>query len=275
MEILDQLRAEADQKKFSDQQEIGQKQQADRLYTTQVLPKMQQVFAYLQELVEHLNYLEVPIQVDNYSARYPDLGTLEQKTYKISTDGFGGFSDLNKLMQINMTFVCEGEGEFQYTLQTKAVIDQEIAFLHAKRLAVKINGDSDTGIDNMATIVVARKIPVRVRFEVDYEQSLIKVMINNYMDFSVYSELLHPDVINNEFLDKLARYLLRKDADFIKLEMSDESRDELCKKIEIIKLEEELEQEGKLRVQERLLEQKKKQKLSYKVKSFIFEKIKS
>jgi hypothetical protein len=133
MGVLDQLRKEADQKKLSEQETVDQQALRAKLYKTQVLPKMQQIFKYLQELAEHLNYLEVPVQVENYSDRFPRLGTLMQKDYKINTDGYGGFSDFNKLVQINLTFYCIGKGELEYNVQTKSAIEQENAFLHAKR----------------------------------------------------------------------------------------------------------------------------------------------
>ena len=53
MGVLEQLRKEADQKKSSEQLQLDQKQQREHAYKTQVLPKMQELFKYLQELVEH------------------------------------------------------------------------------------------------------------------------------------------------------------------------------------------------------------------------------
>ncbi|SCN47037.1 hypothetical protein BAZMOX_01117_3 [methanotrophic endosymbiont of Bathymodiolus azoricus (Menez Gwen)] len=272
MGVLDQLRKEADQKKLSEQETVDQQALRAKLYKTQVLPKMQQIFKYLQELAEHLNYLEVPVQVENYSDRFPRLGTLMQKDYKINTDGYGGFSDFNKLVQINLTFYCIGKGELEYNVQTKSAIEQENAFLHAKRVASKMYRLGGAGREESAKFVVTKKIPVRVRFEVDYEQSQIKVMVNNHTDFSTYTEVWQPADIDDAFLDTLARYLLRKDSEFVSLDITDEDRNELRKKLQSIKHKEE---------QERLrgvTEQKnsgleKKEKLGDKMKSFITGKI--
>lgn len=128
MGILDQLRKQADEKKSSEQKVVDQKQIQAQRYKSEILPKMQEIFAYMQELVKYLNYLEVPVQVGNYSSRYPDLGTLMQKDYRISTDGFGGLADIEKIRHIDITFYCEGEGTFEYIVRTKVDIEHEISF---------------------------------------------------------------------------------------------------------------------------------------------------
>ncbi len=274
MGVLDQLRKEVDQKKLSELQTVDQQALRSELYKTQVLPKMQQVFKYLQELVAHLNYLEVPIKVESYSDRFPRLGTLMQKEYKINTDGYGGFSDFNKLMQINVTFYCIGAGEFEYNVHTKLAIEQENAFLHAKRIPSKMHRLGGASAEESARFVVTRKIPVRVRFEVDYEQSQIKVMVNNHANFATYAEMWQPEDIDDAFLDTLARYLLRKDSEFISLDITDEYRDMLRNKLQSIKHNEEQEFLARANEQQRLAEREEKEKLSYKMKSFIADKIK-
>ena len=235
MGILDQLRQEVNQKKSSEQLERGQKQQREQAYKEQILPKMQQIFKYMQELVEHLNYLELPVQVESYSSRFPRLGSMTQKDYIISTDAYGGLADINKLMQINLNFYCAGKGAFEYIVQGKAAVEKEIAYLHSKHLSAE--NQKIVGINNeeAARFQVQRLIPVRLRFEVDYDNSLIKVIINNYIDFLNYTESWQVADINEDFLDLVARFLLRKDSEFIKPEISDEQRDKLRRKLAAIK----------------------------------------
>ena len=235
MGILDQLRKQADEKKSSEQKEVDQKQIQAQRYKSEILPKMQEMFAYMQELVKYLNYLEFPVQVENYSSRYPDLGTLMQKDYRISTDGFGGLADIEKIRHIDITFYCEGEGSFEYIVRTKVDIEHEISFLHAKRLASSSQRVPGHRQNDALKFQVLRKIPVRFRFEVDYENSLIKVMINNYCHFSVYTEPWEANAIDHDFLDCVTRYLLRKDSEFIKPDITDSARKALRKKLAAIK----------------------------------------
>jgi len=273
MGILDQLRKQADQKKSSEKQEIAQNKQQAQVYKTEIAPKMQEIFQYTQELVEYLNYLEVPIQIEHYSDRFPKLGVLAQKDYKINTDGYGGFADIDKLMQINIIFYCIGSGSFQYTVQTKAAIEQEIAFFHAKRLKTKTQRVPSTGRDEVAKFIVERIIPVHLRFEVDYKQSKIKVIINNHTNFSNYAESWSASQIDAKFLDTLARYILRKDTDFISLGMTDEYREQLRKKLARIQKNEEQAFLAMAREQKQLEEQDQQKKLFNKLKAFISNKI--
>ena len=235
MGILDQLRKEADQKKSSEQNEIDQKQIQERRYKAEILPKMQEIFKYMQELVKYLNYLDVPVQVEDYSSRYPKLGTLMQKDYRVSTDGFGGLADIEKIRHINITFFCEGEGVLEYVVRSKVDIEHEIAFLHSKRLSSSTQRVPGHKQHDALKFLMLRKIPVRLRFEVDYENSLIKVTINNYSHFSVYTESWEANEIDHDFLDMVTRYLLRKDSAFIKPEITDNDREALKKKLAAIK----------------------------------------
>lgn len=235
MGILDQLREKADEKKSAEQQQIDLKQLREQRYKKYILPKMQEILKYMQELVKYLNYLEVPVQVEEYSTRYPKLGPLMQQDYRISTDGFGGLADEDKLRHINITFFCAGEGAFDYVVRSKVDIEHEIAFLHAKRLLFKTQRIPGHKKESALKFVVQRKIPVRLRFEVDYDNSLIKVLIHNYAHFSVYTESWEAEAIDHEFLDMVSRYLLRKDSEFIKPNITDEDREILRKKLAAIK----------------------------------------
>ncbi|OQK16903.1 hypothetical protein AU255_03090 [Methyloprofundus sedimenti] len=235
MSILDQLRKEADEKKNSEQQQVDLEQLQAQRYKTEILPKMQEIFKYMQELVKYLNYLDVPVQVKEYSSRYPQLGSLMQKDYRISTDSFGGLADIDKLKHINITFYCEGEGTFEYVVRSKTDIEKEIAFLHSKRLSNKTHRVPGHKNEDILKFLVLRKIPVRLRFEVDYEKSLIKVIINNYSQFSIYTESWQAEAIDHDFLDAVTRYLLRKDSEFIKPDITDEERNSLRKKLAKIK----------------------------------------
>lgn len=235
MGILDQLRKQADQKKSFEQQEVDDEQQKEHIYQAQILPKMQQIFHYLQELVEYLNYLEIPVKIENYSEYFPKLGILVQKNYKINTDGFGGMTDIDKLMQVNLVFQCVGDGEFEYLIHGHSAIEREISFLHAKHLSVKSEKMPGISGEESAKFSVQRRVPVRVRFEVDYDNSQIKMTVNNHLDFAVYIESWDVPEISDELLDVVARYILRKDSVLIKPSITDEHREVLRQKIAEIK----------------------------------------
>lgn len=232
MSILDQLKAEATLKQESEFAELNAQQQLDNIYQANILPKMQKTFTFLKEIVEHLAYLEKGVEIADYSEKYPEIGALVQKDYKINTDGYGGLADFDRIMQVNVTFVCEGRGSFSYELQGRNRIEREVAFLNSKNVPFDWNQFVNSSGIESASFSITRRIPVRFKFEVDFENSKIKLLINNHIDFSVYSKVFEPEEVDEELLDEVIRFMLRKDCDFIRLDMDNMDKKRIQQKAE-------------------------------------------
>lgn len=194
--------------------------QPEDIYEEILLPKMQTVFIFLKEVVNHLNYLEKAVQVLDYSSKFPKIGPLIQKNYQLNTDGFGGFCEFDNIKQINLTFVCANQGSFSYDLQGQSIIEQEIQFLSTKNIPFKQNKRANGGVQ----LTITRQIPVRFRFEVDLIQAKIKLLIHNHQDFNRYHKAFLPNDINEVLLNKIIRFLLRKDLYFIHFNIETESQ---------------------------------------------------
>jgi len=224
MGILDQLKQEAAEKKQQEETQVNQRKQREDYYRESILPAMQKAFHFMKELVEYLNFLERDIEVDEYSSRYPQFGPLKQQNYKIYTDNHGGFADFDRLMQINVCFFCVGFGSFSYNLESQGRIEREVAFLTSRNAYFDWKLLDGRSAMHSACFTITRKIPVRFKFEVDYEQSNIQLLINNHEDFGAYKKTFAPDEVNDGLLDEIARFMLRKDSDFIRLEISSSHR---------------------------------------------------
>jgi len=232
MGILDQLRDEAKQKKQHQTVEKSRELHLETAYKARILPKMQLAFHYLQEIVEHLNFVDTQVLLEEYSPRYPQFGPLIQQNYKINTDGFGGYADFGHLMEINLTFFAVGEGAFSYKLQGRNRIEEEISFLHSKNIHFEWKHQAGKQNSYHAVFTITRKIPMRFRFEVDYEQTKIKLIINNHENLLTYRKSFQPEQVDNDLLDEVSRYLLRKDCDFIRLDISKKHKESLHNKLD-------------------------------------------
>lgn len=221
MSILDELRQKADQKKAEQLQQVSTRRNLEGVYKSVLLPKMQYFFDGLNETVKHLNFLEELILINNYSSRYPQFGELSQKNYKINTDGYSGFADYNRLMQINVSFFCEAEGDFTYSLQSKRLIESEVAFLHARRLAFTWKNQSAATSVESASFTLQRKIPVSFKIKIDYNLSTLKVTINNHENLEFFSKSFSPEELDDDLLDALISYLIRRDNRLVRLDISD------------------------------------------------------
>lgn len=215
MSVLDELRKKADEKKAAEQQQAITDEQLEQVYQSKILPKMQLIFDGFQETINYLNFLEEPIQVDNYCQKYPQFGILSHSHYKINTDGRIGLADYNRIMQINVSFFCEAKGDFSYRLESDPLIDKEINFLQTKKLF--FDWKHQTVVGTPCTLfTIQRKIPVMFRVEVDFKHSLFKVAIKNHDDLQSVAKTFSPEQVDHDFLDALLSYFLRKDNRFVK-----------------------------------------------------------
>lgn len=232
MGILDQLKSEAEMKRESEFAAANTRQHLESEYQANILPKMQKMYGFLKEIVEHLSYLDKAIEVADYSHDYPQIGALTQTDYKINTDGYGGLADFNRIMQINVLFNLIAPGSFSYTVEGKTRIEQELAFLISKKVKLDSNRFvSSAGIES-ATFTITRKIPVCFRFEVDYNNLKIKLFIFNHENFNVYKKTFEPSQITDSLLDEVIRFMLRKDSDFIQLDIASQDKQRIQKKAE-------------------------------------------
>lgn len=218
MSVLDELRKKADEKRAAEQQEAMTNEQLEQVYQSKILPKMQFIFDSFQEAIKYLNILEEPVRVDNYCKKYPQFGSLSQTNYRINTDGRIGLANYDRIMQINVTFFCEAKGDFSFRLESDPIIDREVEFLQNKRLVFDWKHIAPVGGASCALFTIQRKVPVAFRIEVDFKQSLLKVAIRNHENLRAFNKTYTPDQLDNEFLESLLSYFLRKDNRFAKEE---------------------------------------------------------
>lgn len=227
MGILNELRDEAERKKIIDQQQVISAEKLAENYQQNLLPKMQMIFNFFKEIVEHLQFIQEPIKVIDYSNKYTELDELIQKDYKLSTDKHGGISHYNELREVKIRFYCFAEGSMELVIKNQAEIEQQINFLTAKKVPFEWSRHHSTATDSFATFSIEKRIPVNITFQVDFKNSQIKLEIFNHHNFGHIKRYYKPDEINDAFLDQLAKFLLRKDNDFIEIEMSEQEREAL------------------------------------------------
>ncbi len=214
MGILDELKQEADLKRACEEQQKRDQEQLEKRYRQEILPKMQKIYTFFKEMVEYLQYLQKPIEIDSYSKRYPQFDPLVQKEYKLTTDQFGGVSHFDELKEIYLKFYCIGEGSFELQVKNQAEVEQLIAFLGSKKVPFEWSRQFNRVEKSSATFVIERKIPVKIQFVVDIEQGFIRLDIYNYHNFNHIFRVYRPQDIDDAFLDELARFILRKENRF-------------------------------------------------------------
>lgn len=237
MGILDELREETAKKQDRACTQKSIEQELALNYRQAILPRMQHAFRFMKELVEHLNFLEQAIEIKDYSYQYPQFDRLVQGDYKINTDGYMGFADIDRLMQINVSYLCRGEGEFYIQKEGKGAVEREIAFWHDKKVAFDWKPVLGKGGQHGALFTIQKRFPVHLRFAVDYPQSKIKLLIRNHKNFDLINKSFDAQEVDDELLDDIARFMLRKDYDFLRLPISDAHRRDIQQRLEAHKRE--------------------------------------
>lgn len=275
MGIIDDLREEVRQKQMDHQDDTVLQEQREHNYQIFILPKMQQLFSYFKELIDYLSILETPIEIAQYSNRYPLLGELYQQNYRLSTDKHGGIADFEKLTEIFLRYTCLGpdEDEFSHHVGHKIEADQEKDFLASHNIPFNYDRNLGHSKDGAVTFRITRKIPVLFKFSVDYNQSCIILEIQNHENFEQRTQIIKPDQIDEAYLDKLARYILRKDHDFLRMDIDDASREKIREHISIQKQTHAEELEAASIREQNELKKQEINKMKNKIKSF-FEQIK-
>jgi len=232
MGILDDLREEAERRKGHESDAKAKQKTLDDVYRQDLLPRMQRIYAYLEEMVGHLNYIKPQITVSAYDAEVKGLGDLDQLDYKVSSDGRGGIGNVDELVDVALSFSCEGEGEARYDLEGGHRIEGECHKLHMQGMRFDVIRHAERGsVIPRATFVVQRKVPIQIRFTVDKEAGQIHLAILNVDRLETRKMTLTPAQINGGFLEELGKYVLRKDNRFMVIDLSEEHRQEIRRRL--------------------------------------------
>ncbi|MBF0265550.1 MAG: hypothetical protein HQL46_09785 [Gammaproteobacteria bacterium] len=237
MGLLDELKQESEKKKESLLKDQNQEQLLLSNYQQQLLPKLQFIYHYFKELMEYLEILQEPITIESYTKRIPGFDNLKQGEYKLSTDKHGGIAKFNELKEINLRFYCTGDGYSNFDVFSQPEVEQLVKFLNAKKVPFEWQRENNPAGKAVANFNIQLKIPVIVKFEVDIPNSLIKLTIFNHFNFDLTQRTYQADEINDELMDQIGKFLLRKSDDFVKMEITDEHREVIKKNLEEFKRE--------------------------------------
>ena len=222
MGILDDLRQQADQARRDREREEARQAELGRVYQTGIRPAMLDIHKYLVDLTEQLATVNWSVSV---SFEFPGIGRvdkLEQRDYGITID-----SQRNPKL-IVLRFDCVARNERRYTLPSRAAMDEASQFLLSQRIAFTdwaLRG----GNHEITGFLIQAKLRVRtsLAFEVDMENGGISVSALHFQGLREKRFTVRHQSINEEWLDQLGHYILRKNTVFGRLDISEEERNRI------------------------------------------------
>ncbi len=243
MSVLDELKKEAEKLQNEKESEKEKSARLEKLYEAKFRTKMVGVARYLHQLVNQVKAAKLEAPVDYV---VPEIGPvqLKQKAYVISADS------MEKPRRIGLQVDCVADklGEWEISPIDKA--NKVAAFFDEKGVQY-----SEWSVRNAARKVTGRtfqtQLKVRVWFivEADVKHERLRVKVVNYDFEGERNIFFKPGEIDKEWLNKFAKFILRKDTEFGSLQIDDMD-------VSLIKTQmEEAEMERKLEIE--LAERKK------------------
>lgn len=222
MGILDDLKREAGQVRLEKEREEARQAELEQVYINGIRPAMLTIYQYLVDLIEQLNVVTWSVGL---SFHFPGIGQVEklkQTDYKLSID-----SQRNP-KSIVLRFDCVAPEETRYTLPSRAALDEASQFLLSQKVAFS-DWALRNGYHEITGFVIQAKLRVRtgLAFDADIENGSICVTAINFQGVVEKQFIAKYQSINEEWLDQLGHYILRKNTAFGQLDISEEERDRI------------------------------------------------
>ncbi len=258
MGILDDIKNQAEALKAKEEAE--QQRQAELLeyYQQNLNPKMQQIYSFLNELTTHLNYIKqhTPVEYPVKPGHTPH--TFLQQDYKVTIDS------AKDIREINLRFDCVLEEPLVIEVEGADRVRNYTELLHSYRIEFNRTDEKDSKYELIgAKFRVPGPIPVNVIFQGDVENSAINLILRNVEKPGVVKHSFKDRHITEEFLDGLGKYILRQNPEFFKLDIDEQQKEEIRRKIQedMQRRQQELEEAERLLKEE---EEKEAEKKSWK-----------
>ena len=227
MGILDDLKNQSDNQKAGILQEQQHQSELLEYYKKNINPKMLKLYTFLNEFVTHLNYIKYTT-----IAFFPILPNdnkqkLEQSDYRVTIDS-------NTLVKnINFHFYCKFENPQVFEIENQKRIQTYNDVLNSYRVGFERTDKKDKNYELIsAKFKVVGPLPINIVFQVDMENSSIVMTLNNFEKAGAVKHVFKDHHITDEFLDGLGKYILRENPDFFKLDIAEEDKEQIRKKIQ-------------------------------------------
>ncbi len=227
MGILEDLKKEADNSRLEREQAELRQQDLERIYREGICPSMMRIHNYLFELVEQLGLVNWPVEV---SFDFPGIGRIDnlaQTNYRLRIDSH------KEPKLINLSFECAAPEEKSYSVMPKSVGDDACQFLSTQKVMFSDWAIKDANQEIIGIVIKCKlRVWVGLAFQADIANEGIRVVSYNFEGRGESSFLASHQSIDEQWLDRLGQYVLRKNDSFARLDISDDQLNKLRSMLE-------------------------------------------
>ncbi|MEN9849561.1 MAG: hypothetical protein RL368_2301 [Pseudomonadota bacterium] len=221
MSYLDALRQASEQQKAAEIEESARLEKLQARFQKEVKPALEILYAGINELVQHLNYLKTTTPVEYHIKGCQNAVELAQQGYILTI-----FRELQLLNQRNFkNKAADTTKDNDFSLCFKAIGHKSIRFEKVQALETQLQRDYleefnlefklKESLDQQGNVLktlflVEPVIPMEFRFTNDLENSVIDLSITNFTELGQKVYLIKPEEVTSAFVDELAKYLNRQ-----------------------------------------------------------------
>lgn len=224
---LEDLRSKASGLKQQEQDRKEREAGLIKTYRSDIHPKMVRLYGYLNELVEHLNYVKMEV-----TTNFPLLTNgrplqFQQSKYQITVDS------ADETKEIMLKFVYQLDEPVGYKVEGREKVKTQAEYFDRFRLRYKRKDKLDANHEVLYSIfTVEGPMNAAVSFSGDVEKSAIILQLWNFEKLGSTRHILRGADITRDFMDRFAEYLLRENDAFLKLTISNQARSSLQRRLQ-------------------------------------------
>ncbi len=202
MGVLDQLKQEAQAIEAAKTRAVTSRADALAASREQLGPCIRTAYKYFIELKKHLLATDRHIEA-SYDIR--DAGHIDgliQSQYGVATE------NPEQIDKFSFRCVCAKSGVLQVNQGDPASVSAYRDYLRSNGLQAKIR--DSTRSKGGALFMVQPAVPVAVEFSADYERGKVGLRLRNLTTIGVVRHRLETALVDEKFLDEIAKAVLRQ-----------------------------------------------------------------
>lgn len=208
MNLLDQLEQQARERREHEERQAALADERSEFYKTNTAPAMRSTFEYLKKLSEHLEFLDHRQVVSYHVPHYGDVEAAvdPEFTVALSTEK-GKRSEIKVVATGHIDRARSPEVTLnQHQCDALDAFIREYS-LHGEKRALKSPSGEEVG----ATYRIHGKILLLGTIRANFADDHIEMEFVNYDGLKQHRRRADPQVVNEEFLDKLGKFLIGED----------------------------------------------------------------
>ena len=207
MSFLDDLKKEAQQVKQAEDATRDVQELQRQVIVGAIRPRLRKVYDYLKDTCDQLTVVNPDIYMSYELRGFGKVGPLRQGEYRVNAE------NPDSMDKFTVFFSCSRPEQVRFKMSGKETVVAQKEFMWSWNLRFNTKVDAHGN----ATFIMEAYVPITIEFEADYDNVRILVVIRNLDTLGTDRMVFEPDQLDDEFIDELAKCIVRKDNHFQEL----------------------------------------------------------